>query len=442
MERVVKKIKGVNSKVRPLVAFSVILLFLVLLLSTIRASIFGHVVEPHEHMIFEIVFLILLAILAESVVFYFKQPTVLILMLLGVVMGPSFLELAWPAIQHYLSFLPETTPIVLQNPELVSLFATLGAIILMFKVGLHSSIHKIFTTRNFIVAALGIVFPFAAGYWFAVSSGGGTTYALFLGAALSATSVGVTVAILKEFKLIEKDFAQTIIGAAVIDDILCLLVLSLVINMPETLALEAIYPTLGILFSAIIFLIGGSLVGKYFVHKRIDRAGLDNKTFLYVLSFVFLYAYIAEFIGLSSIVGAFLAGVLLNYSKHVKEIEIRSTSLELLFTPVFFISLGMLVDVSAIFTLAVPILVISLLAMLTKLIGCGIGSLLTGLDKLRSSLVGVGMSPRGEVALIVALIGLQHGALTASEYTIITAMAFLTTIVVPPIMSGLLRKMK
>ncbi len=442
MKRIVKKVQEVDGMLRPLVVTSTILLFLILAFSIIRASVFGHVEDPHEHIIFEIVFLILLAILAQSIVLYFKQPTVLILMLLGILIGPSFLNWAWPIIQHYLLFLPQTVPLIIQNPEIVELFATLGAIVLMFKVGLHSSIHRIFTGRNFIVAILGIIIPFAAGYWFAVSAGGGTAYALFLAAALTATSVGVTVAILKEFKLVDKDFAQTIIGAAVIDDILSLLVLSFVINMPETLELEALYPTLGVLFSAFVFLLGGSLVGKYFVHKRIDRSGLDNKTFLYVLSFVFFYAYVAEFIGLSSIVGAFLAGVLLNYSKHIKEIETRTTSLELLFTPIFFISLGMLVDIEAVAEFAVPILIISVIAILTKLVGCGVGAFFTGLDKISSTMVGLGMSPRGEVALIVALIGLQHGALTISEYTIISAMAFLTTIVVPPAMGALLKRVK
>ncbi|MDD2655890.1 MAG: cation:proton antiporter [Candidatus ainarchaeum sp.] len=424
---------------KPVVFLSVILLFLMLLFSLLRTSIFYGTENPDEHVIFEIVFLLLLAIVAESVVVYLKQPTVLVLLLLGIVMGPSFIGEAWGLLHPLLPFLPAGAPTIVLNTHLVDVFAQLGAIILMYKVGLHSSLSKIFSGRNFAIAFLGIVVPFFAGYAFAVYSGGGFVYALFLGAALTATSVGVTVALLKEAKLVDADFAQAIIGAAVIDDILSLLVLSLVLNMPSSFDPAALQPFGLTLASAIVFMVGGVYAGKWFIGARIDKKEMSDKRFLYALAFVFFYAYFAEFIGLSSIVGAFLAGLMLNYSRHREEIEKRSYALEILFTPIFFISLGMLVDVPSLYQYAVPILLITVIAIITKVLGCGLGAFLTGFKQNNAALIGIGMSPRGEVALIVALIGFTAGALTQSEYSIISAMAFLTAIVTPPLMAPFLK---
>ncbi|MCP4646651.1 MAG: cation:proton antiporter [bacterium] len=424
---------------KPLFYYSLIALFLILFISVIRTSIFPGE-EGEGHLIFEMMFLLLLAILARSIVNYFKQPTVLILMLLGIMMGPSFLQMFWPDMAAILPFLPHEAPEIFQHMELVETFAQFGAIILMFKVGLESSIHKIFTKENFIVAILGIFFPFIAGYFFAVYTGGSFLYALFMGAALTATSVGVTAAILKEMNLMDKKFAQMIMGAAIIDDILSLLILSLVMNIPTSMDAAALEPFITVLVYAFIFLLGGSIVGKYFVEKKVNVVKINEKTLLYVLSFVFLYAYIAEFIGLSSIVGAFLAGVLLNYSKHAEEIDRRTRSLELIFIPVFFISLGMLVDVGSVIQFIWPILIISAIAVFTKLTGCGLGAFFSKLNVRNSALVGFGMSPRGEVALIIAVFGLNSGALSIPEYSIISAMAFITTIIIPPIFQRLVPK--
>jgi Kef-type K+ transport system membrane component KefB len=209
--------------------------------------------------------------------------------------------------------------------------------------------------------------------------------------------------------------------------------------MPSSIDSAALQPFLQVLAYSIIFLIGGAIAGKYFVQMKIDKAKLDNKTFLYALAFLFLYAYIAEFIGLSSIVGAFLAGMLLAQSRHAGEIDSRSLSIELIFTPIFFISLGMLVDVPSLAQFFWPIMVLSILAILTKFIGCGAGALLSKLSRHDSTLVGVGMAPRGEVALIIAVFGLSAGILTSSEYSIICAMAFLTTIAMPPVLNHLLK---
>ncbi len=434
----------------------------ILFFSAIRASLFSEVDEG-KRIWFDLLFLLFAAIIAEFLVLYLRQPSVMALMLLGAAISPSFVLVAWPIFSGTANYaiselgalpflgqflsslaLPSSLPHLVAPEGTVEVLAQLGALILLFKVGLQSNTEEIFNKKNFLVAFAGVILPFFAGYAYASFSGHSFAYAMFLGAALTATSVGVTVAILSEFRLIKEEFAKILMGAAVIDDILGLLVLSIVVNFPKEASAEALLPLGGVFFSAIIFLAGGIILGRFLVRKFIDvqvtGAFLPKKTFLSVMAFFLLYAYVAEFIGLSGIVGAFLAGLILNYSKFARKIEESILPLELLFVPMFFISLGMLVDVSGIIEFAIPILIISAIAVITKLIGCGSASLLCGLKKIDSALVGVGMSPRGEIALIIALLGLSAGVLTQKEYTIIASMAFLTTIITPPMIKWLLKK--
>lgn len=399
--------------------------FALLLLTVVRTSVFG-TVEPEKHIYFEIVFLLLLAVLGEISIIYLKQPSVMVLMLLGILVSPSFFSIILP-----------DAPSLLRSEEVIRVFAQLGAVILLFKVGLHHKLEGIFAFDNLLVAVAGVMLPFAAGFLYASSSGGDFAYSMFVGAALTATSVGVTVALLKEFGLMEQRFAQVIIGAAVIDDVLGLLVLSFVINI--TGGGGEIASLLTTAFTAGVFLLGGALAGRYFVHY-LDRDWGESRVFLLVLAFMLSYAYVAEFIKLSAIVGAFLAGIVLNKSRHLREIEDKTHPLELLFMPIFFISLGMLVDVKALVEFAVPILALTAIAFATKLIACGAASLVAGLPKKEALAVGIGMVPRGEVALIVASIGLTTSVLTAAQYSIISAMALLTTFMVPPILGRVLEK--
>ncbi len=427
--------KKIIDKYLPIVLFS---LFILLVLTILRASIFGEV-EPEKHIYFEIVFLLLLAVIGELAVLYFKQPSVMILLILGILLSSSFLSVSWDFLNSLnLPFdLPKEAPNILKGEEVIHVFAQLGAIILLFKVGIHHKIEKIFSKENLVVAISGVVLPFIVGYLYATYTGGNFAYSMFLGAALTATSVGVTVAILKEFKLIKERFAQIIIGAAILDDILGLLVLSLVINISK--GTGTIEPLVMTLLSAGIFLIGSIIAGNYFV-KYLDRKEMSPRRFLLIMAFMLLYAYIAEYIKLSAIVGAFIAGIILNKSKHVQEIEEKTYGLEYLFMPIFFISLGMLMDVNALAQFAVPILIITILAFSTKLIGCGLASLWAGLKKKEALLVGIGMVPRGEVALIIASIGLTSEVLNVQEYSIISAMALLTTFIVPPLLNYFIKR--
>ncbi len=408
-------------------------IFLLLVFTVVRASVF-EMVEEEKHIYFEIVFLLLLAVAGELAVVYFRQPSVMILMLIGIIMSPSFTDLAWENI-HKLPLpleLPENAPHILRMDEMIHVFAQLGAVILLFKVGLHNRLEKIFAFDNMIVAVLGIIVPFLSGFLYASMSGGSFAYSMFLGAALTATSVGITVAVLKELNLLQERFAQIIIGAAVIDDVLSLLVLSFVLNI--TGGNDSIIPIIYTFVVAIVFIAGAVIAGRYFL-GYMDRKEMSSRRFLMALAFMLFYAYVAEFIRLSAIVGAFLAGIILNQSRHIKEIEEKTYGLELLFMPIFFISLGILFDVNALAQYILPIILISVIAVFSKIVPCGLGALIAKLSSKEALLTGVGMVPRGEVALIVGSIGLTAGVLSAAEYSVISSVALITTLIVPSIIT-------
>ncbi|MFH1447460.1 MAG: cation:proton antiporter, partial [Candidatus Micrarchaeota archaeon] len=334
--------------------------------------------------------------------------------------------------------IPLEPPSIIRDQSIVTIFAQLGAIILLFKVGLHSKIEHIFSRENFLVALAGVIFPFTVGYAYATYTGENFAYTMFMAATLTATSVGVTVAILKEMNVVKERFSQVIIGAAVIDDVLALLILSLVLNMTsgEGAQLESIASTF---FTALIFIAGAVISGKYFI-RYFDRRELGARRFTLALALMLFFSYVAEVVNLSAIVGAFIAGLILNKSRHYGSLEEKTYGLELMFMPIFFISLGMLVDVSAISEFFIPILIITFLAIITKLIGCTMASLYAKLSASEALVVGAGMVPRGEVALIIASIGLSKAVLTQQEYSIMASMALLTTFFAPPVLASLIRR--
>lgn len=446
-----RRVKEVKGKVGPIAVMIILLLGLLLFLTVLRVSVFSHV-NPDKRVWLEITFLLTIAILAEYLVVHLKQPTVMALLLLGVLASPHTIKVVWPyAVSVMNSILPFFTsyklsgniPNLVSSQGVVSVFAQLGAIILLFKIGLDSKVNQIFNLRNFMVGLAGVIVPFVCGYYFASLTGHSFAYSLFLGAALTATSVGVTIAVLQELKVLIKEFAKVIIGAAVIDDILALLVLSLVQNFPSGVTATALAPFIGVLALACLFIVAGIIFGKEFVRRVLDSKKeeiISNQTLLAVLSLVLFYAYVAEFIGLSAIVGAFIAGISINYSKKIKEFIEKTEVLEAFFTPMFFLSLGLLVNITALFDNFTAVVIVTIIAALTKLFGCGVTARISGLNFRDSFRVGIGMIPRGEIALIIGLIGVTtigmdgNPILGAGEYAVISAMAFLTTIIVPSLL--------
>jgi Kef-type K+ transport system membrane component KefB len=404
-------------------SFLIGILFIVLIIYVAKDSFAGHVSEEKK-ILFEIVFLLLVAVLAEAAVLYFKMENVVLLMILGVLLSPSVIGKVIPSFPSF-------------SNEVIRVFSELGAIILLFKVGLHSKVDKVFSKVNLLVAISGIIVPFAVGYFFAIGSDN-FSYAMFMGAALAATSVGVTVAILKSMNVLNKRFSEIIIGAAIIDDILALLLLSVVKSMAGGPG-EGISVFMTLVLAAI-FILGAIVTGKFII-EYIDRKDMGVKRFLISIAYMLFMGYVAESIGLSVIIGAFIAGIVLNKSKNLANLEEKTFGLEYMFMPIFFISLGLIVDIGSILSNIVPIIIITVLAVLSKIIGCGIMAFASGINFKESFVVGVGMAPRGEVALIVASIGLSGGILTVSQYSLISAMALITSFIVPFILPRMIKSL-
>jgi len=358
-----------------------------------------------------------------------NQSAVIGEILVGLVIGPSLLGL-------------------ITYTDFVRSMAHLGAVILLFVIGLEFKLKDIFNFKYMVIALVGVVVPWIGGYYTAKLFGYGFGSAVFVGTALTATSIAITANVLKEMDKLQTEAAKAIIGAAVADDILALLALS----FSEQLVSNSIsLSSLAIaLVGAVAFLLIGSYVGIKFLSKiviKIDKSKIAEKfpefVFIFAMMIAFFYAMIAELIHLSAIVGSFIAGVslgsvVLQRSRDYKE---GSEYLHIIFASIFFVSLGILADFHALTANVVWFLIaLSIIAVLTKLVGCYIPAKLQGMSHQDSLVVGFGMSPRGEVAMIVALIGLNAGLIGQDIYVTLVLMSLLTTILTPIVLRNWLYK--
>ena len=374
------------------------------------------------------------------------QPQIIGEIAIGVLVGPSVLG----------AYLLRSYNIVLFDPSLTASFASIGAIFLLFLVGLESDFRVMYTRKNFAVALGGVVLPFVIGaplayYMLPPAAIGpqGTpfTMAVFVGAAMVATSTAIAAAILLELGLMKDRVAQTIIGAAVIDDILGLLTLSIVVGLSRSGGID-IWAIAILLITALVFIGVAIYVGVHFFSKIVvrlqaagNRMGMKHGGFSIAIAITFLYAFISEVIGLSAIVGAFLAGTMFASTPLRKDLGEGATYLAAIFTPIFFISLGVLVDlgsVSSEFYLFSLILVV--MAIVTKVVGCSIPARLTGLRTREALAVGLGMTPRGEVGLIVALTALTAEGIGPSLFSVIVLVSVAVSVLPSPFLKRALRR--
>ncbi|MBF0265603.1 MAG: cation:proton antiporter [Gammaproteobacteria bacterium] len=372
--------------------------------------------------------LLFVSLLGYLIAVWLNQSAVIGSILLGIIIGPSLLN--WIS---YTSF--------------VSNIAHLGAIILLFVVGLEFRMSAIAQWRNFWIALAGVIIPWFSGWSLALAFGFQGNAAIFIGTALTATSIAITANVLHEQGLLKSEIASVIIGAAVIDDILSLLILSLTEQLGHgTLSAST---TALLAFKAVGFIIVGVFVGKkIFIESliKLEKTRLVEKypefIFVLIMMVAFLYAMIASLAGLSAIVGAFLAGVILEGVK-LKNTHIfhdGANYLRIIFAAIFFVSLGILADLKQLdVNTVIFIIVLSIIAFLSKFVGCGLVAKLQKMDWRSSFAVGVGMSPRGEVAMIVALIGLKQEIIGQKTYVSLVLMSILTTLIVPLLLKKLLK---
>ena len=345
------------------------------------------------------------------------------------------------------------------NVEILTLFAELGVIFLLFSVGLETKVKELISVGRvaLMVAILGVIIPFAAGFILIMAYDGNTHHALFLGAALVATSVGITARIIKDMKLMDSKESKIIIGAAVIDDILGMAVLAIVVGMTETGSM-VLSDILLISIEAAVFVIAvlaASLwaVPKLYGHfeerrkrKEVECEEPGSRTNMLIIAIIVCLgmSWFADLIGLAAIIGAFLGGMLL--ADHAEEwgLKEKFNSITTLFVSFFFLNVGMQVNLGDLTNVSVILLatVVIVLAVVTKYFGCGFGALIGDrtLDKGSRRVIGFGMVPRGEVGIIVASIGMASGAMSSELYAVVVIMAVATTLIAPSLFAKAFRK--
>jgi Kef-type K+ transport system membrane component KefB len=355
-----------------------------------------------------------------------NQSAVVGIIIVGIIIGPSFLSII-----HY--------------SDAIKMLAHLGAIMLLFAIGLEFRIRDVYQIKYAAIAFIGIIIPWIAGYLLGDVFDYAFQESMFIGVSLTATSIAITASVLKEMKKLNTPAARAIIGAAVIDDVLGLLALSIAVQSAKEVNLE-IMKLFAIAIKAAVFLIAGIFAAPHIkkLFLKLDEKGIAKEFpgFLFIMSimFCFLYASAAEIIGLSAIVGAFLSGAVLEGIKfrNSKDLKEGAEYLHIIFGAIFFISLGILVNFKELTFKVLPFLIaLNLVAVFTKVVGCGIASRLVRFSKTESLIIGFGMSPRGEVAMIVALIGLTSNIINQDLYVSIVLMSLITTVITPIVIKNL-----
>ncbi len=348
----------------------------------------------------------------------FRQPAVVGEILAGLLLGPYLLG-------------------IVPHSPIYEGIAEIGVIFLLFTVGLETKPSDIMTVGVVAskVGLLGILLPFVLGFGLIAYLGHPALEALFIGTALVATSVGITARVLGDMGLIQEMESKIILGAAVIDDVIGMILLAVVSGLGEgalswvRIALVAIE---AIGFTLFLALVGSRMINRY--GKWIERVRTPHAPLVFSILICLGLSALSSAIGMAAIIGAFMAGMILAEFSEEYHLVGKAEAIYAFLVPFFFFVMGSHINLAVmaggeIIWLA---LVITVLAVVGKLVGCGIGALSLG----RSSalIVGVGMVPRGEVGIIVAMLGLRLHAIPESMYALVIFMSVVTTLAVPPVL--------
>ena len=347
-----------------------------------------------------------------------RQPAVVGEILAGVIIGPSVL--GW-----------------VQPSELIGIVEEIGVIFLLFTVGLETKPQDIFRVgrKAVLVGTIGVIVPFIAGYAIAMAWDGSFVEAMFIGAALVATSVGITARVLGSMGLLDKETSRIILGAAVIDDILGLIILSVVSGIGNGgLTATGILKTAGlaIAFTAVVALLGSKIMT--WLGPKIKGLRVAKPFFNIGLVLCFGLSLMSLYFGVAAIIGAFLAGMALAEATEDEPATHKLTAgVTEFLVPFFLVNIGMQLNLSVFKDSSVVVLavVVTIAAVITKFVGGGLGA--WGMTRREMAQIGVGMIPRGEVGIVVAQIGLGMAAITERFFASVLFMAVATTIIAPPL---------
>jgi Kef-type K+ transport system membrane component KefB len=346
-----------------------------------------------------------------------RQPGVIGEILAGVVIGPSLLGWVTPN-------------------EITTTLAEIGVVFLLFTVGLETKPASILHVgrRAFVVAVLGVVTPFVAGWLLMKAWGGSGIEGMFLGTAMVATSVGITARVLSSMGVLEVLTSRIILAAAVIDDILGLIILALVSGLAlGPINYLSVLTTVGLAvgFTAFVVMVGTPIVKR--VAPHIENLRGSQALFVTAVLLCFGISATAVYIGVAAIVGAFLAGMTMAEIVEEKpSVHKQMSGVTEFLVPFFLVNIGMQLNLAVFREPSVVgfALVVTLVAVVTKLVGCGAGA--WGLGWKSVGQIGMGMVPRGEVGIVVAQIGLGMAVINDSLYGVVLLMAVATTLIAPP----------
>ncbi len=320
--------------------------------------------------------------------------------------------------------------------------AQLGAIFVLFSAGLETSPGELIRIggKSVTVALAGIIVPFVLGFAYMKLRGDASSEAVFVGAAMVATSVGITARVFADLHLLSTETAKIILGAAVFDDILGMVLLALVGGLASG---GVNWLHMGVLIGeAAAFALFMMFIAPHIVHRiepGVEQLSMQNASLVVALAICLLLSWLAVKIGMAAIIGAFFAGLVFADYAPQWNLFPRVAGITEFLAPFFFFAIGSRLNISLLKgDILVAAIVISILAIVSKLIGCGLPLIGQGWRAVLQ--VGTGMMPRGEVALIVALVGLQSGIVTQSTYAIVVFMTAVTTVLAPPLLRVLFRE--
>ena len=348
----------------------------------------------------------------------------------GCIIGPSVL--GW------------ITPEQISGGTPLDVLSEIGVVLLLFSVGLETRLEDLKKVGKsaVLVGVLGVLLPFGMGTFWAHASGYDWGKSLFVAAAFVATSAGITARVLQELGVLQRVESKVILGAAVIDDILAMLLLGVVVSLQGGEGFNASHLVM-VLAGAIGFIAvigwGGTRVMRW-NSTWLDKPRSAHSPLLIVLALCLGLAYVSTLFGLAAIIGAFLAGMIASETRQQHTLEHQLQPLLALLTPFFFVLTGSKINLHLLGNAdaLIALTVVTAIAIVSKLLGGFLGAL--SLGRLGASIVGFGMVPRGEVGVVIASLGLAAGVFNDQMYAIIVAMSLLTAMVTPPVLAALLKR--
>ena len=367
--------------------------------------------------------LLLAAKVGDEIFKRLGQPTLIGEILAGIIVGPALL--GWYEVN-----------------EATGLFAEIGVVLLLFRVGIETRLADLVRVGlpAGAVGVLGVLLPFGGGVAVGLLFGYEAEVTIFIAAAMVATSVGVTSRVLGALRAIATPSGRVILGAAIIDDILAMIILAVATGMAAggvNIGRISVLVVVAIAFVAIVVVAGTGILRRR--PALLTVPAFAETPFLPGMIIMLGLAALSAAIGLAAIIGAFLAGMVVGESSERRALEEEVAPVAAFFTPFFFGAIGAQIDLGGLANAAALGLLaaVTVVAVTTKFLGSFIGAI--GMGVRRRVLIGWGMVPRGEVGIVVAGLGLQMGVVDGSIYSVVVGMAVITTLVVPPAVPALVR---